>query len=156
MKKALAVQLEDLLNSMDEGIIWGGNSDISYYWDAPYEAVEDTVAQAAEATSEGEYIYTKKQYNLVMEQLKPENYEQMSVSEYNRTINKAFSEDTKDEDGMNFAYEMVVSTLSEKDENWDYLHGTVQRALDEYQTRTREVYTGKIRTFPAAETSISP
>ena len=150
MKKALAVQLEDLLNSMDEGIIWGGNSDISYYWDAPYEAVEDTVAQAAEATSEGEYIYTKKQYNLVMEQLKPENYEQMSVSEYNRTINKAFSEDTKDEDGMNFAYEMVVSTLSEKDENWDYLHGTVQRALDEYQTRTREVYTGKNTDFSSS------
>lgn len=147
MEKALAVQLKDLLSSLDGAITWGGNSDVSYYWDAPYEGVQDTVAQAEEAASEGEYIYTKKQYNLVMERLKPENYEQMSVSEYNRTINKVFSEDMGDEEGVNFAYEMVMSTLSENDENWDYLHSTVQRALDEYQTRTREVYTGKNMDF---------
>ena len=150
MKKSLSAQLEKILKSMKGGVAWGGNSDMDYYWEEPYEPVLDT-SIAAESFAEEESAYTRKQYDLVMKKLKPENYEQMSVSEFNRTISRAFSEDEGDEDGVTYAYEMVMSTLPEKDENWTYLHETVQRALNEYQTRTIEVYTGKNTDFRCTE-----
>lgn len=150
MKKSLSSKLEELLKSMSGGIVWGGNSDIDYYWEAPYELEQDTSIEAISISQDG-YTYTKKQYDLVIEKLKPENYGQMSVSEFNRTIYKVFSGVTGDEDSVTYAYDMVTTSLSEKDENWTYLHETVQRALSEYRTRTLEVYTGKDTGFRCTE-----
>lgn len=145
MQKTLSSQLEGFLKSMEGGITWGGNSNLDYYWDAPYDVI--TSEQVVESGSRNEDTYTKKQYDLVVEKLKPENYEQMSVSEFDRTINKALMDDMGDEEGIGYAYDMVMSSLPEKDENWTYLHDTVQRALDEYHIRTLEVYTGKSSDF---------
>lgn len=147
MEKTLSSHLTELLKSLDGGITWGGNADLDYYWDTPYDFRQDNGSEATDVSSEDSFSYTKKQYNLVMERFKPQNYEQMSVSEYNRTIYNAFIDDTGDEEGTGYAYEMVMASLSENDKNWTYLHDTVQRALDEYHTRMTEVYTGEKTDF---------
>lgn len=152
MKKTLSAQLEKLLKSMDGEVVWGGNIDIDYWRDAPYEGIQNDFDNSGETSTMeslplNENTYTRKQYDLVMEKLKPENYEQMSVSEFNRTIYRMFSEDTKEDEGTVEAYEMVMAFLPESDENWTYLHDTVQRALEEYDTRILEAATGKKNDF---------
>lgn len=144
MEKALSAQLKNLLTSLNSSITWSGDSDVSYDWEAPYNYEEDSqVTVIQENTAENAGSYTKEQYQMVLEKLKPEGYEAMSVSEFNRTINKALFGDDEDSEDLHYAYEMVMAFLSDEDENRAYLHDTVQRALDEYQTRCQEVYTGK-------------
>lgn len=156
MEKTLSARAEELLKSMDSGITWGGSIDMDYYWEAPYESMGDSSTKDTELALQTDNTYTEKQYSLVMEKLKPKNYEQMSVSEYNRLINKIFYEDTEEENEVSYAYEMVMSSLSENDKNWKYLHDTVPRALDEYNVRTMEVCTGKNVDFSDTENIYVP
>lgn len=95
---------------------------------------------------DSEPTYTQEQYDLLVSSLKFEGYEHMSVAEFNRKLNAAFS--NQEDDGaagekLGYAYEMVLAALPETDPNAGFLLNTVQASREEYNARMDEVYSGK-------------
>lgn len=112
------------------------NNEDKEYWDDPdypdvYEDYEDYKPD-----------YTKEQYDRLIAALTIPDYENMSISEFNRRVNAAFSEDSNNAE-LFAIYERVLSSIPEEDPNAAYLINTVQISMNEYQTRMSEVYTGE-------------
>lgn len=90
--------------------------------------------------------YAKSQYDRLIKAVKFENYEDMSIAEFNRKINAAFSTEEDNLDTEIYAlYEVVIGMLPEGDPNEAYLRNTVSASMEEYSSRLNEVYTGKRR-----------
>lgn len=87
------------------------------------------------------HYYTKKQYNM-METLRFEGYEDMSIAEFNRKLYAALNNDQR-ADNLWMAYEAVLTDLPDGDPLAPFLRNTVQASLEEYNSRLSEVYTGK-------------
>ena len=105
------------------------------------------IADWAESNT-GEPAYTKKQYDAVIKGLMFDGWQDMSIAEFNRTLNAAFNDDFQDdgvswEKSLNYAYELVYNCLPEDDKNAAYLLNTVPASRNEYQARLEEVYSGK-------------
>lgn len=108
-----------------------------------FGAIQKAVVSQIEDASGYPSNYTREQYDLVMNTLKLAGYESMSIAEFNRRINALFSEDDWEKDGLNYAYEAVLSTLPDDDPNAPFLRNTVQASRTEYGARLDEVYSGK-------------
>ena len=100
------------------------------------------------AYSDEDYMtFSKEKYDKVIARLKFDNYENMSIAEFNRKINAAFR--TNDGTEFNYdndfyeLYEIVLNTLPAGDPNEAYLRTTVGASLNEYNARLTEVYSGK-------------
>ena len=93
--------------------------------------------------------YAKSQYDRLINAVAIENYEDMSIAEFNRKINAVFSseEDFMDT-GLYTLYEVVMSMLPAGDPYEAYLCNTVNASLTEYSSRMDEVYSGR-RTDPS-------
>ena len=93
--------------------------------------------------------YAKSQYDRLINAVAIENYEDMSIAEFNRKINAVFSseEDFMDT-GLYTLYEVVMSMLPAGDPYEVYLCNTVNASLTEYSSRMDEVYSGR-RTDPS-------
>lgn len=163
MEKTLLEELKKRLQQLDSRIVWAGEADAGYWWDQSWDEQENphsgtTVMQSGSASNASDYEhtdrYTKQQYNLALAQLQFEGYETMSVAEFNRRVNAAFDTDGGDEDGLWFAYDMVLSYLPETDPNYNFFHGTIQAAQEEYDARMKEVLQGK-REDPQAQGDVS-
>ncbi len=143
MEKALEAELERLLKAMDKKITWGGDSSADYSWTQMYGYgnYNETVADNGWG-GEDAYRYTKAQYDLVISSLQFDGWEDMSVAEFNRRVNAAFSGDEWERDGLNYAYEMVRMSLDEKDANYAFLFNIIPTAQEEYDIRAEEVYCG--------------
>lgn len=90
--------------------------------------------------------YAKSQYDRLIKAVKFENYEDMSIAEFNRKINAAFSTEEDNLDTEIYTlYEVVIGMLPEGDPNEAYLRNTVSASMEEYSSRLNEVYTGKRR-----------
>lgn len=152
MKKSLEAELKQLLKKLPNELKWAEDMNLYYYWDEPWYGGSTASADAStgsvvidSGTAESDWRYTKEQYDLVLKQLKPEGYENMSAGEFARKINAALSygDDEKTQEKLNLAYEMVLATLPESDPNYHYFHQTVSASQQEYNARVQEVYTEK-------------
>lgn len=87
--------------------------------------------------------YTREQYDQLMSMVKPETYEEMSIAEFNRTINRIMEDDEYNGDSIYYLYDSVVSHIPETDPNAGYLRNTIPASMEEYVSRVQEVYSGK-------------
>lgn len=156
MTKALLSQLKKVLSGLDNQQITTAESDLSYWWEEPYDGYyddgdplfEDTNSTAqGSGEQEREDRYTKAQYDTLLKALQFQGWEQMSASEFNRRINAVFN-DEKVEDwktSINYLYDLVLSNLPETDPNAAFLRETVPASLEEYHAKAVEVSLGKTR-----------
>lgn len=140
MEKVLNAELEKLLAQWNGKIRWGGKSSLSYRWNAPYEW------EAAVYNQDGTKEQTatpnfQKCYDLVLEKLHFDTCQDMSVAEFARLVNAAFSEGGGDTDSFSYAWEYVMISLPYDDINYSFFQNTVSAALKEYQARAQSVYT---------------
>ncbi|WP_418454239.1 hypothetical protein [Allofournierella sp.] len=152
MEKALQAELERSLKAWTGGLVWGGQSEVSYDYDQPFgeedPQKESTLVQSgiAESGWNGEKKYTRAQYDLAVKLLRFENYENMTVAEFNRRVHAAFQQDEFREDyenGLMYAYEIVRATLEETDPNYSFFWDTVPTAENEYDARANSVAWGR-------------
>lgn len=147
MEKSLKAELNRLLAGLQGGIVWGGTSSLGYYWDQVYGyGAYGATAVGQESGTDDPWpdTYTKAQYDLVLDRLWFDAYQTLSVAEFNRGVNAAFSDyDGGWQDSLSFAYEVLMMYLPESDPAYAFLHDTVPAALDEYNTRAEEVCSGK-------------
>lgn len=88
--------------------------------------------------------YTQAQYDLVLEKLKFDGYETMSIAEFNRRINTALNRGERwEREDLPLAYESVLCGLPADDPNAPFLLNTVQASVMEYNARLQEVYTNQ-------------
>lgn len=151
MEKKLTARLEELLGKGIEGLTLAGkeHSSLNYYYDAAYEysGYSSGNATASEDTASGNrdynaQSYTKQQYDNVINTLKFPGYENMSIAEFNRKVHNALNDYEANED-LDFDYEMVMMYIKDSDANAAFLKRTIPTALNEYDARAMEVYTGK-------------
>lgn len=146
MEKALLTELKRILEKLDGALVYAAKCDVSYDWDSNMEEEEKGKKPVSETSSDPfTDTYTKEQYDLALRSLQFPKYENMSIAEFDRKINAAFMNDD-DEDGtksLNFAYEMVTCHLPDDDPNQTFFRLTVPCSLEEYYTKTREVFSGK-------------
>lgn len=100
------------------------------------------------AYSDEDYTkFSQEKYDKVIQKLKFDNYETMSIAEFNRKINGIFrvidgKDNDYDEDFYEL-YEIVLNTLPAGDPNETFLCTTIPASLNEYNARLTEVYSGK-------------
>lgn len=150
MEKKLTAELKRLLKALDGELVWNGNAELSYYFEEPWQYEQsfstESVIESGTAQTEDGYgtdRYTQKQYDQALAALKFDNYEKMSIAEFARKIHAAFENDEGGRESLNFAYEMVQEFLSGKDANAFFFSTTVPAALNEYEARAQEVYSGR-------------
>lgn len=150
MEKTLTTELKRLLNALNGELAWNGNAELSYYFEQPWQYEQSfstgVVTESGTAQAEDGYVtdrYTQKQYDQALAALKFDGYEKMSIAEFDRKINAAFEDDQGGNESLNFAYEMLRQFLSPKDSNAFFFSTTVPAAMNEYEARVQEVYSGK-------------
>lgn len=87
--------------------------------------------------------YTQAQYDQLMAALKLEGYEDMSISDFNRTIHTILLPENDSGEEIWALYYRVLSELPADDPNAAYLFNTVQASLEEYDARLAEVFSEK-------------
>lgn len=146
LEKTLQTELERRLKAWSGGLTWGGEGSVSYYYNQPwgeYEAGPLAEGSTESSSWNGAPHYTKAHYDRAVQSLRFENYEAMPVAEFDRRINEAFEKDEGEENGVQYAYEMVRSMLEETDPNYRFFSETVPMAIEEYDARARTVFSGK-------------
>ena len=150
MEKTLTAELKRVLKALDGELAWNGNAELGYYFEEPWEYEQGpstgVVAEGVGPQAETGYEtgrYTQKQYEQVLAALKFDGYEKMSLAEFDRKVHAAFANDEGGKESLNFAYEMVREFLSETDANAFFLTTTVPAALNEYDAKAQEVYSGR-------------
>lgn len=138
-------------NSQDKGIENPRKTDISggevshNENDDEMDGKQGTAAEgkASWADRYMEGTYTQQEYDMIISALKFEGYEDMSIAEFNRKVNKVLTDDDQEYSDLMITYEFISSMLSDEDENKAFLCNTVGASIEEYQSRLEEVYTGK-------------
>lgn len=109
--------------------------------------VEDVTLSSYRDFADSDPQYTRAQYDHVVKALTVDGWQEMSIAQFNRTVHKILwdSSDTGEnyEDSLEYAYELVLCSLSDSDPNAPYLRNTVSASLNEYNARMNEVTSGK-------------
>ncbi len=97
-------------------------------------------AKEGSGASSGEALpYTQEQYDQLIDGFFIDDYENMSIAQFNRTIYKKFSND----EALGELFYTYADVLPENDPYGAYLNMTVQASLNEYESRLSEVYSGE-------------
>lgn len=139
MEKKLEAELQRQLKEWKQGVIWAGQTSLGYWYDKSWEK-EDDIAEDTE--EEYPTNYSKAQYELVLDKLKFQGYEELSVAEFNRRVHAAFYSEEDSEKSLWEAYDIVMTFLPETDPNYSFLQETVRIAQEEYRAREEEVLSG--------------
>lgn len=142
MESSLKEEMGGLLAKLDGKITWSGNNRLTYRWFAPYELEAASYHQETESPvlpSDGKF---REYYDTVLEKLHFDTCQDMSVADFDRLVNAAFSDGGDGRGGFAYAWEYVITSLSPDDPNYFFLQDTVNAALDEYRARAQTVYTG--------------
>ena len=91
---------------------------------------------AMKDVTDQEMTYTQEQYDMMVSELYIEDYEAMSIAEFNRTIYKRISENI----ALQSFVEEYAWDLPENDPYREYLLVTVYASVNEYESRLEEVY----------------
>lgn len=91
---------------------------------------------AMKVVTDQEMTYTQEQYDMMVSELYIEDYEAMSIAEFNRTIYKRISENI----ALQSFVEEYAWDLPENDPYREYLLVTVYASVNEYESRLDEVY----------------
>lgn len=141
MEKAADGELERILKALDGQLVWEGGKKLSYYWDDVYD--KEKTEDWDEDTEEEKSVDPAKQYEIVMNELKFPDYEEMSIAEFNRKINAVFNGYEEEKEDFYDAYDYVMEHLEDTDGNAEFLRTTVRASQDEYYARQRELYSQK-------------
>ncbi len=152
MEKTLTTELKRLLKALNGELVWNGNIDLGYYFEEPWHYEQSlsngAVTESGTAQSEDGYAtdrYTQKQYDQALAALKFDGYEKMSIAEFDRKVIAAFNDDREGngKESLDLAYEMLREFLPEKDPHAFFFSTTVPAAMNEYEARVEEVYSGR-------------
>ena len=101
--------------------------------------IDSKDSYGADGATSGEVPYTQEQYDQLIDGFYVDDYENMSIAQFNRTIYEKFSND-EELSGLFYTY---ADVLPENDPYGAYLNMTVQASLNEYESRLSEVYSGE-------------
>lgn len=140
MEKILTDQLKGLLQNSQDGVQWGGQLELSYWWDQSWE---DETSQQPGADEEDDWPtnYTQAHLDQALAALKPHGYETMPVAQFDRQVHAALQND--EERSLDMALNALLEFLPESDPNYAFFHTVVLTGLREYEARAREVYSRK-------------
>lgn len=102
-------------------------------------AVQELTAKANTLPGSAGQEDWEQQYRRLLDALQPENYETLSIAQFNRSVYAAFQDDDGQNDLMEL-YERVLMDLPQNDPNALFLTNTVWASLEEYTARLQEVY----------------
>lgn len=149
MEKTLDAGLGRILQRLGNGVVWGGQKTVWYYWDSRYDEQEKEELWEEEEDEEEKYT-PQEAYDLVLKALKPDGYEKMPLAEFNRKTHALLSE-YDDVVDIPYLYERVLWELEEEesritnktDADVKFLETAVQNSLDEYYAAERSLYARK-------------